>query len=129
MAAELHHMDIREKTMPSPSTNRRFTQRYGVHMPIHFRVSQRGAASRWGSGTTGDFSSTGVRFRCRRTLPVGAHIEMIVDWPAMQEGLRPVHLHCTGFVVRANGNQAAVRMTCCRFETTGVVAQSLAATA
>jgi hypothetical protein len=96
--------------------DRRFNQRFGVHMPIRFRVSQRGTGSRWGSGTTGDFSSTGVRFRCRRTLPVGAHIEMIVEWPAVQEGNRIVQLHATGFIVRANGNEAAVRMTSCRFE-------------
>jgi hypothetical protein len=115
--------------MLSTSNNRRTSQRFGIHMPIHFRVSQRGAASRWGSGTTGDFSSTGVRFRCRRALPVGAHIEMIVDWPAMQEGLRPIHLHATGFIVRANGNQAAACLTCCRFEMTDAVTQSLAATA
>ena len=115
--------------MPSTSENRRASQRYGIHMPIRFRVSQRGDASRWGSGTTGDFSSTGVRFRCRHPLPVGAHIEMIVDWPAVQEGLRPIHLHATGFIVRAQGNEAAVRMTCCRFEINEAVAEPMAATA
>jgi len=98
-------------------------------MPIHFRVSQRGAASRWGSGTTGDFSSAGARFRCRRPLPVGAHVEMIIDWPAMQEGIRPIHLRATGFIVRANGNEAAVRMTSCRFEIGEAVAQTIAAIA
>jgi hypothetical protein len=54
---------------------------------------------------------------------------MIVDWPAMQEGLRPIHLHATGFIVRANGNEAAVRMTCCRFEVTEAAAHPMAATA
>jgi hypothetical protein len=47
----------------------------------------------------------------------------------MQEGLRPIHLHATGFIVRANGNEAAVRMTCCRFEISDVSDQSMAATA
>ena len=108
--------------------DRRYNQRYGVQMSIHFRVSQRGVASRWGSGTTGDFSSTGVRFRCRRPLPVGAHIEMVVDWPAMQEGTRPIHLHATGLIVRANGNEAAVRMTSYRFEIPSA-AQPMSATA
>jgi hypothetical protein len=115
--------------MAETSTNRRFKQRYGVHIPIHFRVSQHGAASRWGSGTTGDFSSTGVRFRCRRPLPIGAHIEMIVDWPAMQEGLRPIHLHATGFIVRANGTETAVRITSCRFQIADVNDQLMSATA
>ena len=115
--------------MPTPTKDRRFNQRFGVHMPIHFRVSQRGAASRWGSGVTGDVSSAGVRFRCRRPLPVGAHIEMIVDWPAMQEGNRPIHLHATGFIVRANGNEAAVRMTSCRFQIAEAESQELEALA
>jgi hypothetical protein len=115
--------------MPSTSQNRRSSQRYDLRLPIHFRVSQRGAATRWGSGTTGDFSSTGVRFRCRRSLPLGAHIEMIVDWPASQEGLRPVHLHATGFIVRANGSQTAVRLTCCRFDLRDISTESMAATA
>ena len=115
--------------MTTPSQEQRSNQRYGVHIPIHFRVSQRSAASRWGSGTTADFSSTGVRFRCRRPLPVGAHIELIVDWPAMQEGVRQIHLHATGFVVRANGNEAAVRMTSCRFQIAEDKAQPMGATA
>lgn len=114
--------------MTLSSKDRRYNQRYGVQMCIHFRVSQRGVASRWGSGTTGDFSSTGVRFRCRRALPMGAHIEMVVDWPAMQEGTRPIQLHATGLIVRTNGNEAAVRMTSYRFEMPEV-AEPMSATA
>src|SRR5690242_18442534 len=119
----------KDDNMATTTKERRFNQRFGVHMPIHFRVSQRGAASRWGSGTTGDFSSTGVRFRCRRPLPVGAHIEMIVDWPAVQEGNRQIHLHATGFIVRANGNEAAVRMTSCRFQVAEAAEAPMGATA
>jgi hypothetical protein len=109
--------------------DRRFNQRYGIRIQIHFRVSQRGATSRWGSGITGDFSSQGVRFRCRKLLPVGAHIEMVIDWPAKQEGLRPIHLHATGFIVRSTGNEAAVRMNSCRFQINDGTAQLMGATA
>lgn len=129
MAPELQHARSNGRNnMATSNQDRRFNHRYGVHIPIHFRVSQRGAPSRWGSGITGDFSSGGVRFRCRRPLPVGSHIEMIVDWPAMQEGGRALHLHATGFIVRSTGTEAAVRMTSCRFQL-AEAAQTMAATA
>ena len=102
--------------MVTTAKDRRIHQRYGIRIPVQFRVSQKGATSRWGSGTTGDFSSHGVRFRCRRQLPLGAHIELVVEWPAKQEGVRPIHLHATGFIVRSSGTEAAVRITSCRFE-------------
>jgi hypothetical protein len=109
--------------------DRRSNQRYGIRIQIHFRVSQRGATSRWGSGTTGDFSSHGVRFRCRKLLPVGAHIEMVIDWPAKQEGVRPINLHATGFIVRSTGSEAAVRMNSCRFQINDAVWQPMGALA
>jgi len=110
-------------------TERRSNQRYGIHIPIQFRVSQKGSSSRWGSGTTGDFSSNGVRFRCRRSLPVGAHVEIVIDWPAKHGGIRPIHLHATGFIVRSSATEAAVRMTSCRFEIEDNGAQPMGATA
>src|SRR5207244_10638927 len=68
--------------MVRTASDRRVNQRFSIHLPIHFRVSQKGASSRWGTGMTCDISSSGVSFRCRRPLPVGAHIELIIDWPA-----------------------------------------------
>ncbi len=115
--------------MAKPAKDRRINQRYGIRIPIHFRVSQRGATSRWCSGTTGDFSSSGIRFRCRRSLPVGSHIEMVVDWPAKQEGIRPVRLHATGFIVRSIGSDTAIRMTSCRFRIEDVNVRPMGATA
>ena len=35
--------------MATTVKDRRFNQRYGVHIPILFRVSERGAVSRWAS--------------------------------------------------------------------------------
>jgi len=115
--------------MATTVKDRRFNQRYGVHIPILFRVSERGDVSRWASGTTGDISSNGVRFRCRKPLEVGAHIEMVIAWPAKQEGIRPMQLHATGFIVRRNGNEAAVRMNSCRFQIDQAAAAPMGATA
>jgi hypothetical protein len=108
---------------------RRQTQRYNVHLPIHFRVSQKGATSRWGTGTTSDISSNGVSFRCRRPLPVGAHVEMIVDWPARHDDQYPIELQATGFVVRSSATRAAVQMTSRRFRIELAPAQPMGALA
>lgn len=71
--------------------------------------------SRWGTGTIHDISSSGVSFRSRRTLPVGCHLELIIDWPATQSDRYPVTLHATGFVVRRSGNKIAVQIPSPRF--------------
>src|SRR5262252_6120521 len=101
--------------MAKAVAERRLNQRYDVHLPIHFRVSQKGVTSRWGTGITCDISSNGVSFRCRRPLPVGAHVEMIIDWPARHDDSYPIDLQATGFVVRSTATRAAVRMTSRRF--------------
>ena len=57
--------------MLKTAEDRRVSQRFRIHLPVHFRVSQRGASSRWGSGVTCDISAKGISFRCRRPLPAG----------------------------------------------------------
>jgi len=109
--------------------DRRLNQRYSIHLPIHFRVSQKGATSRWGSGVTSDISSNGVSFRCRRPLPVGSHVEMVIDWPAQYADGHPIDLQATGFVVRSSATRAAVRMTSRRFRIEMSTAQTMGATA
>jgi hypothetical protein len=101
--------------MVKTAPDRRVNQRFGIHLPIHFRISQKGASSRWGSGVTIDVSSGGVSFRCRRPLPVGAHIEMVIDWPAKFDNAFPVDLRSTGFIVRSDGTRSAARMTARHF--------------
>jgi PilZ domain-containing protein len=115
--------------MAKPAPDRRVNQRFGIHLPIHFRISQKGATSRWGSGITIDISSGGVAFRCRRPLPVGAHIEMLIDWPAKFDDAYPVELQSTGFIVRSDGNKTAVRMTARHFRVDSMKMQPIGQTA
>ena len=96
--------------MAKVAQERRNNQRYGIHVPVHFRVSQNGSSSRWGTGLTSDISSSGVGFRCRKPPPLGAHVELIIDWPAKQDEIYPVDLQATGFIVRSTTSKAAVRM-------------------
>jgi PilZ domain-containing protein len=120
---------VKEVRTVTTASDRRTNRRFPIHLPIHFRVSLKGASSRWGGGMTCDVSSSGVSFRCRRTLPVGSHIEMVIDWPAKYDNAYPIDLQGTGFIVRADGNKAAVRMTARHFRIDVAAAQPMGITA
>ena len=94
---------------------RRTGRRYDLRLPIHYRISQKGGVPRSGTGMTCDISTGGLSFRCRRPLNPGAHIEIVVNWPAKFGDLYPIDLQITGFVVRSDGNRTAVRLTSHRF--------------
>ena len=77
-------------------------RRYELHLPVHYRISQKGVVARWGTGMTREMSTTGLSFRTRKPLPVGSHVEMIVDWPAKYADDQPIDLQLTGFIVRSD---------------------------
>ncbi len=97
--------------MDKVAGDRRRNRRYDMRLPLHYRLSLKGEAARSGSGLTLDLSTTGISFRSRRPLPVGAHIEMVVNWPARYADAYPIDLQVTGFVVRSDANRTAIRMT------------------
>lgn len=107
--------------------NRRTTGRYDLRLPLHYQVSLKGEPPKTGSGTTCDISATGLSFRSRKPLPVGAHIEMMVEWPARYRDIDPMSLQITGFIVRCDGTRVAMRMTSRKFRIT--MAQPESATA
>jgi hypothetical protein len=82
-----------------------------------------------GTGLTQDLSIHGIAFRCRKSLPVGAHVELLVDWPAKHGDLYPIELQVTGFVVRSNNGRTAIRMTSHRLRVMEPPAEPVRATA
>ena len=96
-------------------TDRRNNHRYDIHLPVQYRVTQRGFLPLSGTGTTREMSSSGLSFRCRRPLPVGGHIELLIEWPARAEADKPMELVITGIVIRSDGGRTAVRLTSKRF--------------
>jgi hypothetical protein len=106
---------LTEVCMPINGDERRLNRRYEIHLPVHFRVSQKGVVARWGSGVTRDISTSGLSFRTRKPLPVGSHIELVVDWPAKHLETEPIDLQLTGFVIRSDNGRTAVRITSHRF--------------
>ena len=115
--------------MDITATDRRQNRRYELRLPLHYQVAEKGAVSRSGSGNTCDLSSNGLSFRCRRPLPVGAHIEMGVEWPSKYGDLYPIELQVTGFIVRSVGGKIGVRVTSRKFRVDSAVEQPYRATA
>ena len=111
------------------NSERRCTRRYDIRLPIRYRVSLKDSVPILGSGSTCDLSTTGVSFRCRRPLPVGAHIELVVDWPARHGDAEPIELQITGFVTRNDGGRVGVRSTSRKFRVETAGAERLLATA
>jgi len=115
--------------MPRVAQDRRGDRRYEMRLALHYRVSVKGEPVRSGSGTTHDLSATGLSFRGRRPLPVGAHVEILIDWPAKHSDVDSMALLVTGFIVRSDGNRTGVRVTSRRFKMTpvGAVAEPVPA--
>ncbi len=107
------------------SGERRTARRYSLHLPLHYRVSQKSALVRAGSGMTCEISASGLSFKCRKPLPVGAHIEILVDWPAKYADIFPISLQVTGFVLRSESSRTAVRLTSRKFRVAAIEAEPM----
>jgi hypothetical protein len=118
-----------EKIMDLTTTDRRRNRRYELRLPLQYQVAEKGTLPRTGTGNTCDLSSSGLSFRCRRPLPVGAHIEMTIDWPSKYGDMYPIELLVTGFIVRSLGGKIGVRVTSRKFHVDTVLEQPYRATA
>jgi PilZ domain len=108
---------------------RRAHPRFDLRLPLHYRVTQKGVAPYIGNGLSLDLSVGGISFRCRRPLPVGAQIELLVDWPAKYGELFPIELQVIGFVLRSAGGRTAVRMLSHRLRVSEVPSEPVRASA
>jgi len=115
--------------MKTTTIERRANSRYELRMPLRYRVSLKGETPYIGTGLTQDLSIHGIGFRCRKSLPVGAHVELLVDWPAKYDELYPLELQVTGFVLRSENGRSAIRMTSHRLKVADDPAQHVRASA
>ena len=95
--------------------DRRRSTRFGVHLTLRYRQSEKGVQHRWSDGITRDMSKDGVAFKSGHPLPVGSHVELRIDWPVRQETNRPIDLQATGFVVWSGSGETAVRISSHKF--------------
>jgi PilZ domain len=108
---------------------RRANKRYELRFPLRYRISQKGVPAYAGISLTLDLSASGIAFRCRKPLPVGSHIELLVDWPTKYRDSYPIELHVTGFVLRSANGRTAVRMTSHRLRVSEAAAHTVHASA
>lgn len=108
---------------------RRARRRYDVRLAIHYRISQRGTIARVGTATTCEMSGEGLSFRTRKPLPVGAHVEMVIEWPARYGDIYPIDLQCTGFILRSESGRTAVRIMSRKFRILSAPARGISVSA
>lgn len=96
------------------ANERRCRQRFSLNWELHYKVLKKGKAGVAGTGLTSDVSSKGIRFAADRPLPLGAPIEIVIDWPATLGDGRPLQLVGKGRALRTNGEWVACRIE--RFE-------------
>jgi hypothetical protein len=111
--------------MKSTIIERRSNPRFDLRFPLRYRISQKGVAPYTGTGLTVDLSIHGIAFRCRKPLPVGAHVELLVDWPAKFGDLYPIELQVTGFILRSASGRTAIKMTSHRLRVSEAPAQAV----
>jgi hypothetical protein len=94
-------------------------QRYPIRQAIEYKVLNGGAAVLQGTGTTLDFSMSGLQFTTESELPIGCLVELSVDWPAVLNAKCALQFVGTGQVVRSEGNRAGVDLDCHEFRERG----------
>ena len=101
----------------APPCERRKCRRYPVKLSIRYRLSQDPAFGEEGLGATRDLSADGLSFRADRDLPVGAEVELRIDWPVQMNRAVSLCAVISGRIIRCNGNEIAVAISQSEFQT------------
>ena len=97
--------------------DRRNTIRFPVKEELRYRVLHNKNAGLSGSGHSINMGSGGMLFTTQDRLPVGRQVEISVNWPARLDGTCLLKFVAIGRVVRAEAQQAAVRIERYEFRT------------
>jgi len=95
----------------------RTSSRYPLVLEVRYTASGRFALQKTGTGQTIDMSSSGLRFAADAPLATGQAIEVLVSWPALLDGDIGLQLALSGFIVRTNGTEVALRIHHYHFST------------
>jgi hypothetical protein len=97
---------------------RRARRRYKLQLTMWFCAWAGPRIARWTEAEVVDIGAGGVRFRSRKSCPVGADVKIAIDWPVKRDGRVPMALVATGIVVHNSRGRVGVR-----FVTTQLIAQ------
>jgi hypothetical protein len=94
--------------------DRRTGRRYPIKQLVHYKLLCGRNISTLGEGRTVDMSSKGVSFTTPSDLPLGAGVELTVEWPALLYGSIRIKLMLFGVVM--GGREHVVSMRVLRHE-------------
>jgi PilZ domain len=99
--------------------DRRETSRFPLREDVKYRLLHARNNPICGTGRTLNIGSGGILFTTEHLLPVGRTVEISVNWPARLDGTCPLKFVAVGRIVRADGNQAALKIVRYQFKTRG----------
>jgi PilZ domain len=108
---------IQEKAVTDFAGDRRSKKRFGLDLPLKYKIVKNYLVTGGGTGTTVDMSSGGIAFTTTETFRIGAHIELSVNWPVLLNGDCAMKLVIEGRVVRSDTQLTAIRMERYEFRT------------
>jgi hypothetical protein len=95
----------------SPDTGeRRSYRRYPIALDVEYKLLTAGGGEQIGIGKTVNISSVGLLFVATDDLPVRRLIEVLIDWPFLKKGGRPLKVVMYGRVIRSDGKVVAVQV-------------------
>ncbi|MGD0296601.1 MAG: PilZ domain-containing protein [Bryobacteraceae bacterium] len=95
---------------------RRAKVRYAVELRVRYRTLCKKHMFA-GVGYTKNMSSHGVFIASRCDVPMGTHMEVSIDWPALLDGAVQLQLVSVGKVVRCEESGFAVTLGKCEYRT------------
>jgi hypothetical protein len=96
---------------------RRRGRRFPIREQVQYKVLGPGAQFIFGTGTSLNFSKTGIEFTTEELLPLGSEIEFSVNWPAELNAQCALKFAGKGRIVRAAEDRAAVKIYHYEFRT------------
>jgi hypothetical protein len=92
------------------ANNRRSHNRYGIKIQLQYRRWAPQQHATWLAGSTLDMSANGLLIDIPSRLPVGAKLQLVMNWPGLYHGKPMVRLFVTGVVVRVDRRGTALRI-------------------
>ena len=108
------------RTAPSRRPKQSFPIQLGLRWKLTVRRKERGR----GTGSTLALASNWFHCVTDRELPVGAGLELFIEWPALLHQVTPLQLIATGRIVHSMGTEVTVQVSRHEFRTrAGAAAQ------
>jgi hypothetical protein len=107
------------ESAPATRSNRRKHCRYGFVTDLSYRVI-RTQTPLLGRGRTVDMSASGLNVELDRDLPIGARLEITMNWPGVYHGVERTRLTLSARVVRCADSRAALKIYSSQFRPTAI---------